>query len=222
MSKDVLDKLRRCYGVVELLEPREPFELIVWENAAYLVDDERRSSVWRALDVAVGISPVKLLAAGARRIEAAIREGGMQPAHRAAKVLRCAELALEAGGDLRAALESADEKKRRTLLKRFPGIADPGADKVLLFCGFSNAPALDSNGLRVLARLGVIEESESYAAMYRAGIGYLSDRVKGSPLEAFALLRAHGRELCKRTAPLCGACPLQSVCRYGGGTALIQ
>ncbi len=211
----IIDALRTQYGTVELPEPTEPFELIVWENCAYLVDDQRRAQTFERLRTAVGITPATLIGAGAKKIEAAIRDGGMQPSHRAAKVLACAEhTAAYAGGNLAGALAALAEKPRRTLLKRFPGIADPGADKVLLLCGFSEAPALDSNGLRVLERLHVVQGGQPYAAAYRAGVAALTQAAIIGPLavDAYAVLRAHGRELCKRTNPLCGACLLRRTC----------
>jgi len=200
-----LDALREQYGVVALPEPRTPFALIVWENCAYLVDDERRRQTFANLRKTVGITPVKLVAAGPKKIEAAIRDGGMQPPHRAAKVFESAQVALDVSGD---------GWHDRKVLKRFPGIADPGADKVLLLCGFSDAPAIDSNGLRVLERLHVVAPGQSYAAAYRAGVRMLSQAgFRGDKaIEAFALLRAHGRELCKRATPLCGACSLRLRC----------
>ena len=201
----MLARLHKQYGDVALAEPRTPFALIVWENCAYLVDDERRAQTFASLRKTVGITPVKLVAAGTKKIEAAIRDGGMQPPHRAAKVFESAQLALDV---------SDDEWRDRKVLKRFPGIADPGADKVLLLCGLGDAPALDSNGLRVLERLHVVAPGQAYAAAYRAGVGALSQAgVRGQKaLDAFALLRAHGRELCKRAAPLCAACPLRRSC----------
>ncbi len=141
----------------------------------------------------------------------------MQPAHRAAKVKRCAEIALEkADGDLERALKVLPLAKARTLLKCFPGIAEPGADKVLLLCGLAGSPALDSNGIRVLARLGFIAEEPSYARMYRAGVAVIRSEgmARSKAATAFALLREHGRELCKRSLPLCAACPLQKKCAY--------
>jgi len=206
--------LKQEYDVA-LPEPRDAFELIVWENCAYLVDDETRTRTYRQMLENIGVAPTELLDAGVKRIEKAIAGGGMKPAHRAAKVLRCAEIAEQfARGDLTAQLRALTEKPRRTLLKRFPGIADPGADKVLLLCGLAASPALDSNGLRVLERWGVVKAGLAYAAGYRAGVSALSKAgiTGGSAVEAFALLRAHGRELCKRSAPLCGPCPLRAEC----------
>ncbi|HTA37564.1 MAG TPA: hypothetical protein VK760_00740 [Candidatus Acidoferrales bacterium] len=192
--------------------------MIVWENAAYLVDDERRSLVFKDLNERIGVDPAALLAAGARNIEASIRGGGMQPAQRAGKVLRCAQIAVDyADGQLLETLHPLDSKARRTLLKRFPGIADPGVAKVLLFCGLASGPAIDSNGLRVLERLGLIDEGMPYAAGFRAGVAYLRDHgVDGVPraIETFSLLRRHGRELCKRAHPACELGPLRRACPY--------
>jgi endonuclease III len=213
-----LAKLKRFYGDVSAPEPRNPFALIVWENAAYLISDERRSLVFENLDKKIGVDPGALLAAGARKIETAIRDGGMQPPHRAAKVMRCARIAVDyADGDLFETLRSLDSKARRTLLKRFPGIADPGVAKVLLFCGLARGPAIESNGLRVLERLGLIDEGLPYTTGYREGVTYLREHgVDSGPraIEAFSLLRHHGRELCKRTQPECERCPLRKDCRY--------
>ena len=209
--------LRKTYGPVKPAEPRDPFELIVWENAGYLVDDERRTAVFESLRRAVGVTPLQIVAAGSQKIEAAIEGGGMQPAHRAAKVMRCAEIALElAGGNLASSLKTLPVKKARALLKRFPGIGDPGAAKILLLCGFDDQPALESNGLRVLGRVGAIAENDNYTAMYREGIACLDAiGVRGkAAIDAFMLLRAHGRDLCKRNGPLCAVCPLASSCRY--------
>ena len=164
----------------------------------------------------IGVDPASLLSAGRKRIELALHGGGMQPAHRAAKVLRSAELAVEvADGKLGESLRSLDARNARALLKRFPGVGDPGADKLLLLAGMSGAPALDSNGLRCLVRLGAIDEQKSYQAMYKLGVRYLRQNGVDSAeiaLKAFVLLRHHGRELCKRSAPICGPCPLRVTC----------
>ncbi len=208
----IVAQLRKTYGSATIPEPSDPFEAIVWENCAYLVDDERRAATYEALRKRVGVTPLELLSAGIKTIEVAISNGGMKPAHRAAKVLLSAEIAVEfAEGNLARALAETDDKGRRRLLKRFPGVGDPGADKILLIGGYSNAPALDSNGLRVLERLGAIPPSSSYAVSYREGVAYLRQQ-KVDTRDAFALLREHGRTLCKRTNRLCAECPLRKKC----------
>jgi endonuclease III len=205
MLIESLAKLQKQYGDVALPEPRRPFALIVWENCAYLVDDERRAQTFEALRAAIGIAPEQLLAAGPKNIEAAIRDGGMAPPRRAAKVFDCARIAIDL---------DKEDWTNRTVLKRFPGIADPGADRVLLLCGLGDAPTVDSNGLRVLERLHIVAPGQAYASAYRAGVRALAGAGVGGQkaVEIYALLRAHGRDLCKRSRPRCGHCPLRRDC----------
>jgi endonuclease III len=212
-------RLTRFYGRLPELEPSDPFEIVVWENVAYLVDDARRRAAFDALRSQIGIEPQALLRAGLRAIERSIESGGMQPHRRAEKVMRCAQIAIDdAGGNLLATLRELEPKSARRLLKRFPGIGEPGADKVLLLSGLSNRPALDSNGVRVLERLGAIASASSYGRSYRDATDYLWEqgvRTAGSARAAFERLRQHGRTLCKRAQPKCPECPLLRSCAYG-------
>jgi len=76
---------------------------------------------------------------------------------------------------------------------------------------------LESNGLRVLLRLGFAEEQKSYAASYRAIKQALSGQLPSDCkwlTGAHQLLRKHGQELCKRSRPLCNECPLKDSCAY--------
>jgi endonuclease-3 len=141
----------------------------------------------------------------------------MRPADRVERLRRIGRLALETGGDLASALRGAGPAKARTLLKRFPSVGDPGADKILLFCGIETRPALESNGVRAMVRLGHAGAGASYAQAYRSAVSAL--RSLGPPdrdrlVEAFHVLRAHGQTLCKRTTPLCLACPLDPTCAH--------
>jgi endonuclease III len=134
----------------------------------------------------------------------------------ASRIRQTAAVAIELG-DLGTAIRRSVPEARRAL-RRFPGIGGPGADMVLLFSRAHAIPAVDSNGLRVLQRLGLAGSIESYSAAYRAAtlvmaseIGTDSNRL----IEAYLLLRVHGRELCRRSSPDCTACPVRAVCAYG-------
>jgi endonuclease III len=103
-------------------------------------------------------------------------------------------------------------------LRSFPGIGEPGAEKILLFCGCQPLLAPDSNGLRVLVRLGLVAENASYSKTYAAA-RELAAGLRSSPrelLQAHLLLRHHGRTLCKRLTPRCPECPLERDCAYAG------
>ena len=119
-------------------------------------------------------------------------------------------------GDFDRVLEQPLAKAKKSL-KKFPGIGDPGAEKILLFSRTHPILALDSNGLRVLLRLGYGEERKSYASTYRS----VQEAVEGESkkdfdwlIAAHQLLRRHGQELCKMNAPICPPCPLKKYCVY--------
>jgi endonuclease-3 len=102
-------------------------------------------------------------------------------------------------------------------LKRFPSIGDPGAEKILLFTRSYPVMALDSNGLRVLCRVGFAEEQKNYSATYRLVQDAIHEQLPrdcDSLIRAHQLLRQHGQELCKRSKPRYSECPLRQDCNY--------
>jgi endonuclease III len=193
----------------------DAFELIVYENVAYLAPDDRRRAAFEQLRTKVGLRPASLARASTQDLEA-VTAAGILKGTSAEKLRRCAEIAIkEFGGDLSPVLEQPDTEARRAL-QRFPGIGEPGAEKILLFARGRPFLAPDSNGLRVLTRLGLVREEASYARTYA------NARVKGAELgadaatlqRAHSLLRLHGQVLCRRRRPLCAACPLRAECLY--------
>lgn len=218
--RERLDALARLHGEPPRSIPRTPFDWIVWENVAYLVDDERRAAVFRELKKEVGLTAEAIAGAAHGQLLAVTQLGGMDPGERAKRLKAAAELALEhGGGGLESVLE-LETKQARKMLKQFPGIGEPGAEKILSACGKSEELALDSNGLRVLVRLGYGAEAKAYAQTYKSVIeataGEVADGARGA-WRAHRLLRTHGMVVCKRTAPKCGACPLVSDCAFALG-----
>lgn len=59
----MLDELEALHGAVPKPKLRDPFALALWENAAYLVDDERRANAFAALEKRVGLDPRSVAAA---------------------------------------------------------------------------------------------------------------------------------------------------------------
>jgi endonuclease-3 len=125
----------------------------------------------------------------------------------------------EFDGDLTGVVQQPAAEAKRAL-RRFPGIGEPGAEKILLFSRSHPMLALESNGLRVVVRLGFSEEKKSYDATYRAAREALHRELAGVEndyawlIDAHQLLRRHGQELCKRSLPLCDPCPLRERCAY--------
>jgi endonuclease III len=214
---DLIDRLEASYGRPEPPAATDPFAVIVWENAAYLVDDERRARVFARLREMVGLDPEEILGTPPGVLAEVIADGGMQPDMRAGKLIAAAEEALPLGVEgLRELVRTSPEKARKKL-KKFPGIGEPGADKILLFSHAHRTLAPDSNALRTLVRLGFGDEDENYGRMYRSAADAVASQLpQDFPwlIRAHQLLRRHGQEICRRGAPLCEACPLTDSCRW--------
>jgi endonuclease-3 len=219
---EAVDQLTRLYTPGPILT--DPLQQILWENIGYLIDDERRQALFDQFAARVGLSPRQILNADPNTLNDIAVRGGMRPQTRIERWRTIAELVLAEGrGDLMVSLSTLPPTKARALVKQFPAIADPGADKILLFAGISVQPCLDSNGLRALARLGFFAEQKSYAASYRAAIEVLRSQGRMERdwlIEAYLALRDHGRRTCKRGAPLCPRCPLDAACAHAAVAAL--
>ena len=103
------------------------------------------------------------------------------------------------------------------MLKKFPGIADPGADRILLFAGISPIAAVPSNCVHVLARILHGKESKNYGATYREARNAIAAAVPenfDARTRAYLLLKRHGREICKSTKPRCESCPVNASCSF--------
>ena len=213
----IIAKLKSHYGAPGPPRTADPFELILFENVAYLVGDQQREEAFEALRDRVGLSPVDIVTAHDATLLEVANLGGMLPAGRVEKLRRVANIALqEFDGELNPVLKLPAAKAKRAL-KKFPGIGDPGAEKILLLSRTLPVLALESNGLRALLRLGYGEERKSYAATYRSAQEAVEPEVKKDfdwLIEAHQLLRRHGQELCKRSEPLCDECPLRPDCRF--------
>jgi endonuclease-3 len=218
--KGAIAKLETLYRLP--MPMTDPLALIVWENIGYLIDDTRRTELFEEFRARVGIDADKMMRAPGAVLLDIAKRGGMNPGTRVSRLKNIASIVLESG-ELLAALRSLSLTKARALLKKFPGIGDPGADKILLFSGVSIQPALESNGLRVLVRLGFAPQQSSYSASYKAAVGSLKElglMERAWLMQAYGVLRAHGQTLCKRATPNCMACPLDKSCAHLPATGL--
>lgn len=213
----IIAKLRQYYGEPEPPAVTDPFELILLENVAYLGSDEKREAAFAALKSRVGTRPRDIAAASDKELLSVTKLAGIMPETNVRKLRKCAEIAIWLnGGDLRALMRGPVTEAKRALQK-FPGIGGPGAEKILLYSKAARLLALESNGLRVLARIGFGVEQKDYAVMYRSVQDALRMHVpktSGALINAHLLLRHHGRVLCKRSRPRCELCPVSSWCVY--------
>jgi len=162
-----IGSLEAFYGPLAKPAVTDPLEMILWENIAYLADDARRAQAWKTFRKRIGTTPEEILAAPRAELMT-IARAGILAADRLEKIREIAEIALhEFGGDLNKALDDAPKGAKKAL-KKFPSIGDPGAEKILLFSRREPLLALDSNGLRVLLRLGYGKEDKNYSTSYRS------------------------------------------------------
>lgn len=217
--RKVVSLLAGFYGKPAPPVITDPFELILWENVAYLVSDERRAEAFAMLRTTIGTRPPQILGAPKDALLRIAKLSKMQPERRAARLRELALLAInEFDGDLRSALKLPLAKAKKALQK-FPSIGEPSAEKILLFTGTYPVLGLESNGLRVLLRVGFGEEKKNYSASYRSVQEAIKDQLGDDCawlIDAHILLRQHGRELCKTSKPLCEKCPVRKNCAYAG------
>ena len=213
----LVDKLQQYYGAPAPPPSTDPLELVIWENIAYLANDKRRTEAFATLKQTIGTRPEQILAAKHSAL-AAIGKAGILPDVSAEKLLSIAKIAFEEfDSDLRSVLKKPLPQAKKAL-KRFPSIGDPGAEKILLLTRSYPVMALDSNGLRVLCRVGFAEEQKNYSATYKSVQEALRQQLPrdyDSLIRAHQLLRQHGQELCKRSKPRCTECPVRDSCNYG-------
>ena len=132
--------------------------------------------------------------------------------------------AIHFGDDLSPVLDKPLAAAKKDL-RKFPAIGEPAAEKILLFNRRHPILALESNGLRVLVRLGYAPEHRNYSTMYKGVQRALAPQLPASCealIRAHQLLRQHGQELCKRNSPLCGSCPLRADCAWFRDVAALQ
>jgi len=213
--RDILDTLESFHGKQEVRWPVDPYQFLVWWQCGYPPSEERCSRGWESLKSEVGITPAQLLSATSSRLSAALAAGGMMPQLRATRLAEIAgRVRDEFGGDLRAAL---DGDERRRVLKSFPGIGEPGADRILLFAKIAPIAAVPSNCPHVPVRIAARRVLATYTATYGQAQEIIAKSLPqtfAALTRAYLLLQQHGHVLCKRENPKCNVCPVAKSCAY--------
>lgn len=214
---EVLDQLETFYGRQEPCWPSDPYLFLVWWYCGYPASDALCTKGWTELTGKIGTDPDAILAARPATLAAVLKPGGMLPELRAERIKEVtARIKNEFDGDLRAALTGPITKVRK-ILKSFPSIADPGADRILLFAGIQPVAAVPSNCPEVLARIRNGREEKNYNASYRAVQRMIDSEIPATfdaRIRAYLLIKRHGQELCKRTNPKCDECPVRAACAF--------
>ena len=214
---DLLERLEKFYGKLKALWPTDPYQMILYTNCGYPASDAACAKGFAALKREVGLSPDEILTASKAKLAEIMRLGGIMPEQRATRLKEIAALVKHTfAGNLRTVLKMPLPEAKKAL-KRFPTIGDPGAEKILLFAKTAPVAAVPSNCIHVLVRLGFGEERKNYAATYRSAQQAIRAALPEDYValtRAYLLLKHHGQELCKRSRPLCGQCPISADCVY--------
>ncbi len=212
-----LDTLESLYGTLRPTAPTQPYEFLVWWHCGYPQSEERCAKGWQALSRSIGTAPKRLISVSTAKLASSLAAGGMVPELRAERLKEiAARVAEEHSGDLQSSLARMPEAQARKLLKSFPGIGNPGADRILLFARIAPVAAVPSACPHVLVRITRGPEGDKYAATYTAAQEVLNALPAqfDARIRVYLLLARHGRELCKRTKPLCQRCPLNRSCAF--------
>jgi endonuclease III len=216
----ILDRLEKHYGKLKLAGPTDPYEMILYANCGYPANDITCPKGFDALARLIGLRSDQILAASDAQLTRILALGGIVPEVRARRIKEIASrLRDQYSGDLVAALRKP-LPEARTILKQFPTIGEPGAEKILLFTKAAPIAAVPSGHVHVYHRLGLGTEKKSYAAGYRAAQEAIAAALPAdipALQRAYLLFQRHGREICKRSTPLCRACPIRGDCAHFQG-----
>ena len=225
MTGRSLPRLRRV--VARLLEQHgrqspppadTAFALVLWEKVAYLAPDERRAKAFEMLRKRVGLTPLAILAAQPSILREIAGAGGKVEIEKRVQNMQVAAALVmdEFGGSLDTVLRQPQRDAMREL-QRIYGIGEPGAERILLLMRAQRVLPLDSNGVRTMVRLGYGADDKNYSRMYRsvrdAAAKELHDDFDWL-IDAHLVLRRHGQDVCKTSAPRCEMCSVRAECAF--------
>src|SRR6266567_3599249 len=99
--KKLMARLNRHYGEPKLPPAKGPFELVMWENACYLLPDDRRTAVFEGLRAQVGLNAEAIHKAPQSVLLRLAMQGGMRPETRVFRWREIAGITLQQfNGDL--------------------------------------------------------------------------------------------------------------------------
>lgn len=224
----ILEILEKQYGAQKLAGPTDPYEMIVFLNCGYPASDAKCAKGFDALKGEVGVQAKQILAAPKIKLANLMRASAILPSVCAERLKEIAHKTKnEFGGSLKPALqkwivEAKGQRERglkaaKKVLREFPTIGEPSAEKILLFSGLAPIAAVPSAFVDVPVRIFLGEPGKNYAADYKAAREILDSGLPQTfeaRQRAYLLLKKHGQETCKRSKPKCEVCPLTGQCAY--------
>ena len=164
----ILDRLEKHYGKLKPVAPTDAYEMVIYANCGYPANDVTCTKGYEALKKKIGIEPDQLLAASDKQLTEILRLGGIVPEARAQRLKEIAARVKDKySSDLTAAVKKPLPEARK-ILKQFPTIGEPGAEKILLFTRTAAVAAVPSNCVHVSLRLGIGTAYKTYSKDYKS------------------------------------------------------
>jgi endonuclease-3 related protein len=213
---DVYDRLLLAYGRQRWWPAEEPFEVMVgailtqsaaWTNVEKAIRNLKKAGV---------LNPEALRTAAHSELAELIHSCGYFNA-KAVKLRALAGWFGENCGDSLDKMFAMDWQSLRKDLKGIHGVGEETADSILLYAGNQPVFVIDAYTRRIVDRLGLRPAGKKYGDYQRLFMENLPDQ---SALfnEYHALLVALGKNVCKKSEPLCAGCPLGEICLFSIGS----
>ena len=211
MPLEIYRRLLDRYGPQHWWPADDPFEVIV---GAILTQSAAWANVEQALSqlkAAIPLTPAALRNLPLDRLATLIRPCGYYNA----KAMKLRAFVERLGSrhddnlDQLFALESVDLRQE---LLSIHGIGEETADSIILYAAKKPVFVIDAYTRRIMGRLGLAPESDSYSAFQRLFAENLPHE-EGLFNEYHALLVRHAKEVCRKS-PRCPLCCLSSICPY--------
>ena len=204
--KEVYRLLLDAYGPQNWWPADTPFEVML---GAILTQNTAWANVERAiaaLKSAIPLEPDAILGLDEETLQAAIRPSGYFRQKERRLRLLCRYILEQYDGDI-SGMEVVDTGTLRTGLLGINGIGPETADSILLYALNRPVFVVDAYTVRLLDRLGMLEGSGGYSEVQELFTESL-DPDAAMFNEFHALIVIHGKERCRKRAPLCEGCPL--------------
>ena len=211
MLLNIYSQLMACYGPQHWWPADKPFEIIV---GAILTQSAAWSNVEKAianLKSAAALSPEKLRQLPLPEVARLIHPCGYYNA----KALKLKSFAYWFGGhydDSLSRLFVNDNEHLRQQLLSVHGIGEETADSIILYAANKPVFVIDAYTRRIISRLGLAPDSNSYSAYQSLFMDNLPTDVNLFN-EYHALLVCLAKNIC-RNHPSCPQCCLKDICHY--------
>ena len=216
MLRDVYRRLALRYGPQHWWPADSPFEVMA---GAVLTQSTSWRNVEKAIDsmkAAGALSPAAIRRLSNDDLARAIYSAGFHNS-KARKLKALAAYLGDRFGDDIEAMKQVDTAALRAELLGVHGVGEETADAILLYALRMPSFVIDAYTRRLLSRIGLTPERESYGDYQRM----FEDSLESDPKtfdEYHALIVTHCVTACRKT-PRCGDCCLREICATGRGAA---